>query len=155
MRTVQLTLLIAFSAAFLGAQSPVRAQESEKTEPAAVPADSKGEGEKIAIVWTSGDPEVAHRMVLMYAHAAKKAKWFGEVRIIVWGPSARLLAADKDIQAKIAEMQKDGVITQACVMCANSYGVTEKLKELKLEVLPMGQPLTNLLKDSSVRVVTF
>jgi len=64
---------------------------------------------KLAIVWTSGDPEVAHRMVLMYAHAAKTNGWFDEVRLIVWGPSSRLLAADKDVQAKIKAMQKDGV----------------------------------------------
>jgi hypothetical protein len=36
----------------------------------------------------------------MYTHAAATNKWFGEVRLIVWGPSARLLAADKDLQAK-------------------------------------------------------
>jgi len=155
MRTVQLTLLVAFSAAFLVGQCPIRAQDLGQTKPAVVSEASKDGSEKITIVWTSGDPEVAHRMVLMYAHAAKKAKWFNEVRIIVWGPSARLLAADKEIQAKIAEMQQDGVITQACVVCADSYGVTGKLKELKLEVLPMGEPLTNLLKDSSVKVVTF
>ena len=118
-------------------------------------AMAQEKAEKLAIVWTSGDPEVAHRMVLMYAHAAKKANWFDEVRLIVWGPSSRLLAADKDLQAKLKEMQKDGVILQACVVCANSYGVADKLKELGLEVKGMGKPLSDFIKDDEVSVVTF
>jgi hypothetical protein len=109
---------------------------------------------RLAVVWTSGDPEVAHRMCLMYSHAAKTAGWFGEVQLIVWGPSARLLAADKDLQAKVAAMQKDGVVVRACVVCADSYGVTARLRELGLEVKPMGPPLTELLK-ADWKVLTF
>ncbi|WP_231740883.1 DsrE family protein [Thalassoglobus neptunius] len=110
---------------------------------------------KLAIVWTSSDPEVAHRMVLIYAHAAKKAKWFDEVRLIVWGPSSRLLAADKDLQSKIQDMKKDGVFLQACVVCADSYGVADRLRELGLEVKGMGKPLSDLIKDPETHVLTF
>lgn len=110
---------------------------------------------ELAIVWTSGDPEVAHRMVLMYGHGAQKAQWFDQVRIIVWGPSARLLAADKDLQAKIKQMKADGVIVQACVVCANSYGVADQLRALDLEVKGMGQPLSEFIKDPTVHVLTF
>lgn len=113
------------------------------------------DAERLTIVWTSGDPDVAHRMVLMYSHAAKTAGWFDEVRLIVWGPSSRLLAADKDLQAKLKEMQEDGVILQACIVCADSYGVTEKLRELGLEVKGMGRPLSDLVKDGETHVLTF
>ncbi len=109
---------------------------------------------RLATVWTSGDPDVAHRMALMYTHAAKRSKWFDEVRLVVWGPSARLLAADKDLQAKVAAMKKDGVDVKACVVCADSYGVTQALRDQGIEVLPMGKPLTDMLK-SDWKVVTF
>lgn len=109
---------------------------------------------KLAIVWTSGDPEVAHRVCLMYAHAAATQKWFDHVTLIVWGPSARLLAADKDVQAKIKSMMADGVQVEACVVCADSYGVSERLRELGLEVKPMGLPLTRMLKDDW-KIITF
>jgi hypothetical protein len=99
------------------------------------------------VLWTSGDPEVAHRACLMYAHAAKKQKWFDEVVLIVWGPSARLLAADKDIQAKVKAMMQDGVKVQACVACADSYGISDRLKELGIEVKGMGAPLSDMLKQ--------
>lgn len=111
--------------------------------------------DELAIVWTSGDPEVAHRMVLMYGHGAKNAKWFDQVRVVVWGPSARLLAADKDLQAKIQEMKADGIIVQACVVCADSYGVADQLRALDIEVKGMGQPLSKFIKDPTVRVLTF
>ena len=111
--------------------------------------------DRLAIVWTSGDPDVAHRMVLMYGHAAVRQGWFREVRVIVWGPSARLLAGDNSLQQKLAEMQKDGAVLQACIVCADSYGVTDRLRELGLEVKAMGKPLTELLQTSDVKVVTF
>ena len=110
---------------------------------------------ELAMVWTSGDPEVAHRMALMYSHAAKTAGWYEDVRLIVWGPSSRLLAADKDLQAKVKAMMADGVVVQACLACADSYGVTDNLRELGIEVLYYGKPLTDLSKDPSVTLMTF
>ena len=110
---------------------------------------------KLAVLWTSGDPDVAHRVGLMYAHASRTADWWDDTRLIVWGPSARLLAADKDIQAKIKQMAADGVTVQACVVCAESYGVTDDLRSMGIEVKPMGAPLTRLLKASEWEVLTF
>ena len=109
---------------------------------------------RLAVVWTSGDPEVAHRVCLMYTHAAKTRKWFDEVTLIVWGPSARLLAADKEVQAKVKAMAADGVKLQACQACADAYGVSDQLRKLGVEVLYMGQPLTDILKGDW-KVLTF
>ena len=115
---------------------------------AATPDQGKeASGSRLAVLWTSGDPEVAHRACLMYTHAARKQKWFDEVVLIVWGPSARLLAADKDIQAKVKAMMADGVTVQACVACADSYGISAQLKSLGIEVRGMGAPLTDMLKQ--------
>ena len=78
---------------------------------------------RLAVIWSSGDPDVAHRVCFMYTENAKKQKWFEEVTLIVWGPSARLLAGDKDLQAKIKTMMDNGVKVLACLACADSYGV--------------------------------
>ena len=83
---------------------------------------------RLAVVWTSGDPEVAHKMLLMYVHASQRAKWFDENLVIVWGPSARLLAADKELQGKVESMMQAGVTFQACVACADMYGVADNLR---------------------------
>lgn len=119
-----------------------------------VRAQEEGANGRLAVVWSSGDPEVAHRVCLMYTHAAKKAAWFDRVRLVVWGPSARLLAADKDLQAKVRSMMADGVEVQACVVCADSYGVSADLREMGLEVKGMGNPLSDMLK-SDWKVLTF
>lgn len=119
----------------------------------AAPADQP-QRTRLAVVWTSGDPDVAHRVCFMYTRNAKKAGWFDDVRLIVWGPSARLLAGDKDIQAEVKAMMAGGVKVQACIACANSYGVTEDLRAMGIEVKAMGKPLSDLLK-SDWKVLTF
>ncbi len=113
-----------------------------------------GENDKLAVVWTSGDPDVAHRMVLMYTHAAKTAGWFDEVVLVIWGPSQRLYAGDMDIQNKVLEMKEDGIRVEACIVCSDSYGITERLRETGLIVKPMGKPLSEMIKGDW-RVVTF
>ena len=124
---------------------------SQHADPAAAPHEPS----RLAVVWTSGDADVAHRVCFMYTYNAKRAKWFDEVQLIVWGPSARLLAGDKDLQAYVKKMQDAGVDVKACVSCANSYGVSEKLRGLGIEVKGMGKPLTDLLQDDGWKVITF
>ncbi len=110
---------------------------------------------RLAVVWSSADPDVAERVCLMYTHAAKRIGWFDEVTLIVWGPSQRTLVGDKDLRAKIGEMQTDGVVTRACVVCADSFGVADELRELGFSVEPMGGPLSEMLKDAATVVLTF
>jgi len=102
---------------------------------------------RLAVVWTSGDPEVAHQVCFMYTENAKKQKWFDEVTLIVWGPSARLLAGDKSLQARIKGMLDAGVKVQACLACADSYGVTEQLRKMGIDVKYMGKPFTDLIQQ--------
>ena len=120
-----------------------------QSEPTRAPQSNQ-----LAVLWTSADPDVAHRVCLLYTHAAQKQKWFDPVRLIVWGPSARLLAGDRELQSKVQAMIADGVHVQACVVCADSYGVTDPLRALGIEVKPMGEPLTDLLKHDW-KVLTF
>jgi hypothetical protein len=97
---------------------------------------------------------VAHNVAFMYAHNAKKVGWFDEVTLIVWGPSQRLLADDKSLQAKIKAMQQDGIVVEACIACAMNYNIVEELKALGISVRGMGAPLTHYLKDGW-KVLTF
>jgi len=110
--------------------------------------------DKLVVIWTSDDPYVAERVALMYTHAAKKNNWFSDVTLIVWGPSAKMISENIKIQDKVKEMQKDGVVVEACITCSNAYGVTEDLKKLGYDVKPMGKPLTDYLK-SGAKVLTF
>ena len=110
--------------------------------------------DKLVIVWTSDDPYVAERVAFMYTHAAKTQGWFRDVTLVVWGPSAKLITENIKLQDKIRQMQKDGVVIEACVACTNAYGVTEDLKKLGYDVKGMGKPLSDYLKGGA-KVLTF
>jgi len=112
------------------------------------------EKEKLAVLWVSGDRDVAEKSCLMYTHAAKRNGWFDEVVLIVWGSSSRLLAEDETLQKKIKAMKADGVILEACIACSNMLGVTEQLKDLGIDVKGMGVPLTDYLK-TGYHVLTY
>ena len=111
-------------------------------------AESKTEtpSDTLVVLWTSGDPDVAEKVALMYTHAAGKNNWFDQVILIVWGPSANVLAHNKSLQTKVKTMVDDSISVQACVVCADSYGVSDDLRELGIEVIGMGRPLTDYLK---------
>ena len=108
------------------------------------------QGNKLVVIWTSQDKEVAQKMVFMYTKNSKLRDWWGQVRLIIWGPSAKLLATDRELQEELEELKQAGVELQACKACADQYGVSEKLAELGAEVIFMGLPLTNYLKGDWV-----
>jgi len=102
---------------------------------------------RLAVVSSSSDPEVADRMAFMYAQNAKTQAWFDKVRLIIWGPPAKLLIRNKKLQGQVKTMMAKGVRVQACVVCARSYNAAKDLRAMGIEVKPMGKPLSNLLKD--------
>jgi hypothetical protein len=77
------TACILFPGALVWAQADSSSTESDQTE---IPGN-----EKLVIVWTSGDREVALKMVFMYTLNAKTRAWWDDITLVVWGPSAKLL----------------------------------------------------------------
>lgn len=108
----------------------------------------------LVIVWSSGDREVALKMIFMYTLNSKLKDWWEDVRFIVWGPSAKLLSVDVELQEYLQEMRDAGVILEACKKCADLYGVSAKLEELGIDVRYMGEPLTTYIKEGR-NVITF
>ena len=120
----------------------------------AAPVAPAAPGDKLAVLWTSADPEVALNVCFMYAHNAKRYKWFDEIVLIVWGPSAALLAKNPELQAEVKSMIADGIKVEACLACADRYKVTEDLRKMGVDVKYMGKPLTEMLKGGW-KVLTF
>jgi hypothetical protein len=108
----------------------------------------------LVVVWTSGDFEVAEKMVYMYVLNAKRADWFDEVIFIVWGPSAKLLSENEKLQESLDEMKSEGIILEACIACANMYGVADDLRKMEIDVKGMGSVLSDYLKKG-YKVMTF
>jgi hypothetical protein len=98
------------------------------------------------ILWTSGDREVALKMVFMYALNCQKRSWMDQVRVLVWGPSGKLLVEDKELQEKLKELKSAGVELYACKGCADLYGISDQLTQLGITVMYTGQMLADLQK---------
>jgi hypothetical protein len=113
------------------------------------------EPSKLAVIWSSADPEVAKTMVFMYSHNACKYSWWEYVTLVVWGPSARLLAENESLQRAVKKMQEDGVELLACKACSDMLKVSEKLRDLGIDVKYMGEPLTEMLKSEEWAILTF
>ena len=148
MFTSQKGMLLAWIATLLvtvlgvGSGSNLSAQEKKATT----------EPSKLLVVWTHGDRESALNMVFMYTLNAKTNNWWKDVRLLVWGPSSKLLSQDVELQDYVKKMKAAGVELFACKACADIYGVSGKLAELGLDVKYMGAPLTEMLKTGWVTV---
>jgi hypothetical protein len=109
---------------------------------------------KQLIVWTSDDREVALKMVFMYAYNCKKRGWMDQVRLLVWGPSGRLLTEDKELQDGLKGLKDEGVELYACKGCADLYGISDKMTALGINVMYTGTLLADAQKDGW-HVLTF
>jgi hypothetical protein len=110
---------------------------------------------KLGVVWTSGDRDVALKMAFMYTSVAQRNGWWDGIRLIIWGPSSKLLSEDEELQGSVAALQELGVEVVACKACADLYGVSEKLEELGIEVRYVGGTLTEQLKAEDWVTTTF
>lgn len=114
--------------------------------PPAPEASAASVNDTLIVVWTSGDVEVAEKVCFMYTYNAKKWGWFDNIVFVIWGPSAKLLAENEELQEGVKKMIDEGIVVEACASCAGMYGVGEELKALGVDVKGMGTVLTKYLK---------
>ena len=103
--------------------------------------------DKLLILWTSGDIEVARKMVLMYSGVMMEREYWQEAILMVWGASVKLLAEEEELQDKISAIRASGVRICACVACVDDYKLAQKYKELGIETIHTGAVMTECLKD--------
>ena len=103
--------------------------------------------DKLLIVWTSGDIEVADKMALMYSGVMMERKYWDEAILMVWGASVKLLANNPRLKEKIAKIAASGVQVCACVACVDEYGVRGEYEAMGIEIVHTGITMTECLKD--------
>jgi len=99
------------------------------------------------VLWTTGNPVTAEKMVFMYTVNSLIHGWWEKVTLIIWGASAKLVSEDGNIQKMVKEALKAGVHITACKACADQLGVTETLEKLDIEVKYWGRALTEILMN--------
>jgi len=102
---------------------------------------------KLFILLSSGDKEVLLEPGLLYPLNAAKNKWMDEVKVIIFGPSEKVVAYSPEVQAKLKELQEAGIEIMACKWCSDAWSITGKLEELGIKVIYVGTVMSQLLKD--------
>ena len=110
---------------------------------------------KLLIVWSSGEKEVAKKLILLYGSVMLERGYWDAATIMIWGPSALLLAQDEELQKQLKVVKATGVKFNACVVCTDDYGVSDKLRELGVELIHTGEMLTHALQGDETKVITF
>ena len=94
--------------------------------------------DKLLIVWSSSDVEVAKKMVLLYSSVILPRGYWDEAHLMIWGPSSKLLAENTELQEMVKNIAETGVALSTCVVCSDDYGVTEQLRELGVDPIHTG-----------------
>lgn len=132
--------------------NPVKAQN--KSVPESIDSLRIPNNERLVIIWTSGDRDVAIKMVFMYTYNAKKNKWWDDITLVVWGPSAKLISEDIELQDYMDKIIDSGIVVKACKGCSDQYGVSGKLEELGITVKYIGKEITDYIKEGR-NILTF
>ena len=82
-------------------------------------------------------------------------KYWDEATIMIWGPSAQILATDTELQEQMKVVRDSGVVFNACIVCTDDYGVSDKLIELGVKLIHTGEMLTEALQSDDIKVITF
>ena len=109
---------------------------------------------KLLIVWSTAEIEVAKQMVLLYSSVMLPRGYWDQAHLMIWGPSAKLLAENEELQDLVSKIKKTGVALSCCVVCSDEYDVTEKLASLGIDMIHTGEVLTDALQKDW-KVITF
>ena len=59
--------------------------------------------ERIVVLWTTGEKEVAMKVVMPFLFYGRANGWWKEMHLIIWGPSVRLAAEDQDVADQLQD----------------------------------------------------
>lgn len=102
--------------------------------------------DKVFVILSSQDREVLLEAGFTYPFNAAKNRWMEEVKIILFGPSEKVIVNDIEVQSRLKEVLEAGIHVMACKWCSERMGITSQLEELGIEVLYVGSVISDLLK---------
>ena len=102
---------------------------------------------KVFVILSSADRESALEVGLVYPLNAIKLAWMDEVKVVIFGPSEKLAAYDKEVQGRIKELQDSGIEVMACKWCSDRMGITGELEKAGINVMYVGPVISDLLKS--------
>lgn len=102
---------------------------------------------RVFMILSSADLVVHDELSFKYAYNAKKQGWMDQVRVILWGPTEKIAAENREFQEQIRLLLDADVEVIACKSCSDNFGVSEELEKLGIDVQYVGTYVTEMLKD--------
>lgn len=108
--------------------------------------------DRIVVIIATGERAKA-QAGLMYAVNATKYGWLEDVKIVFFGPSESLLLEDEDLQELLREFHRHEQKAIACKYVASRTGAGDGLGALGVDVVYVGELISNLIKDGYTPLV--
>lgn len=99
------------------------------------------------MILSSADEVVHRELSLPYAYNSKKQGWMDRVRVILWGPTEKIAAENREFQEQIRLLIDADVEVIACKACSDNFGVSKELEKLGIDIQYVGTLVTEMLKD--------
>ncbi|MHA1212585.1 MAG: DsrE family protein [Candidatus Heimdallarchaeota archaeon] len=103
--------------------------------------------DRVFIILSSADYEVHKELSFRLALNAHTKKWADEVRVLIWGPTEKILAENKQFQEEVKLLIEAGIDVFACKACSDNYGVSDALTQLGVKVEYVGRLTIQMLKE--------
>lgn len=111
--------------------------------------------DNLLIIISTDNIDSILKFPLLYGGVSIPRGYWKRVHIMFWGASIKPAASNNDVREKVVAMQKDGVEFSSCVVCAEQYGVVDKLEKIGIVCNHTGELFTEALKnDKSWATVT-
>lgn len=103
--------------------------------------------DKLTILWTSGEKDVAMKVAFRYADEVVQKNLWREVELLVWGASVLLAGSDADIKSKLLNLMEVGIQVKACIVCADEYEVTQELEDMGIELIMVSEHMNDIIAN--------
>ena len=103
--------------------------------------------DKLTVLWTSGDKELALKVVFRYIEDVLDKKAWENVRLIIWGPSVKLAGKDKAVRQHLTDLINKGVEIECCTICADEYDVTIPIEALGIKMGMVQVEITKIIQN--------
>ncbi len=102
---------------------------------------------RVFMILSSADKIVHQELSFPYSYNSKKQGWMDQVRVILWGPTEKIVIEDLDFQEQVRLLMDTGVEVYACKACSDNFGVSDELEKIGIDVRYVGTFVTEMLKE--------
>lgn len=107
---------------------------------------------RVLMIISSEDKNVVSSAMAL-ATVSFESKLYEDIKVFFFGPSEKLVAEDKDVQASLSKLIKDGITPVACANLGKAFDISPKLTALGFNVIPVGAAVADLINQDYATIV--